>query len=203
MSSPVRSSPLALTVLALLHHKPLHPYGIQRLIKQWGKDQVVNVGQRAGLYRTIDRLQAAGLITVRHTERDQQYPERTVYEITDTGRTVTRQWLERMLAVPKQEYPEFPAALSYVLMLTPSEAQEVLQQRLDHLERTRAALDTTLATENERGLPRVSTLELGYLRTVTEAEEQWLRSVVHDLASGRLTWSAQMLAAYDEPTTST
>jgi hypothetical protein len=38
-----RSSPLALTVLALLHYQPLHPYGIQRLIKQWGKDQVVNV----------------------------------------------------------------------------------------------------------------------------------------------------------------
>ncbi|MFF0793997.1 PadR family transcriptional regulator [Streptomyces spiralis] len=197
MSSPVRSSPLALTVLALLHHKPLHPYGIQRLIKQWGKDQVVNVGQRAGLYRTIERLRAAGLIAVGHTERDQQYPERTVYEITDLGRAVTRRWLEHMLAVPKQEYPEFPAALSYVLMLTPSEAQEILQQRLDHLERTIAALDTTLATETERGLPRVSTLELEYLRTVTEAEEQWLRSVVQDLAGGRLTWPAEMPAAFD------
>ncbi|WP_037869889.1 PadR family transcriptional regulator [Streptomyces sp. NRRL S-813] len=203
MSSPVRNSPLALTVLALLHHKPLHPYGIQRLIKQWGKDQVVNVGQRAGLYRTIERLRAAGLITVGHTERDQQYPERTVYEITASGRTVTRQWLEQMLAVPKQEYPEFPAALSYVLMLTPSQAQEILQQRLDHLERTRAALDTTLAAETERGLPRVSTLELEYLRTVTEAEEQWLRSVVQDLASGHLTWPAEMPTAFDESTTST
>ena len=54
MSTTVRSSPLALTVLGILHTQPLHPYGIQRLIKQWGKDQVVNVGQRASLYRTID-----------------------------------------------------------------------------------------------------------------------------------------------------
>ena len=54
-----RSSPLALTVLALLHYQPLHPYGIQRLIKQWGKDQVVNVEQRTSLYRTIERLLAA------------------------------------------------------------------------------------------------------------------------------------------------
>ena len=46
MTQTVRSSPLALTVLGLLHTRPLHPYGIQRLIKQWGKDQVVNVGQR-------------------------------------------------------------------------------------------------------------------------------------------------------------
>ncbi|MGH3234464.1 MAG: hypothetical protein ACRDOH_14645, partial [Streptosporangiaceae bacterium] len=42
-------TPLALTVLALLHYQPLHPYGIQRLIKQWGKDQVVNVEQRTSL----------------------------------------------------------------------------------------------------------------------------------------------------------
>ncbi|MET8518196.1 hypothetical protein ABZV45_43845, partial [Streptomyces sp. NPDC005077] len=43
--SAPRSSPLALTVLALLHYKPLHPYGIQRLVKDWGKEQVVNVRQ--------------------------------------------------------------------------------------------------------------------------------------------------------------
>src|SRR5882672_4366228 len=108
MSSSVRSSPLALTVLALLHYKPLHPYGVQRLIKQWGKDQVVNVGQRAGLYRTIERLRAAELITVQQTEREQLYPERTVYEITNAGRAVARQWLREMLGTPRQEFPEFP-----------------------------------------------------------------------------------------------
>src|ERR1700756_5075586 len=70
-----RSSPLALTVLALLHYQPLHPYGIQRLIKQWGKDQVVNVEQRTSLYRTIERLLAPGLIAVRETGRDPRYPE--------------------------------------------------------------------------------------------------------------------------------
>ena len=71
MSTASRSSPLALTVLALLHYKPLHPYGVQRLLKEWGKDQVVNVGQRASLYRTMDRLLAAGLIAVRETGRTQ------------------------------------------------------------------------------------------------------------------------------------
>ena len=82
----VRRSALALTLLALLQYKPLHPYGIQRLIRQWGKEQAVNVSQRAGLYRVIDRLQDAGLIQVLETGRDHAYPERTVYEITDAGR---------------------------------------------------------------------------------------------------------------------
>src|SRR5215469_4442348 len=83
MENEFRSSPLALAVLSLLHAAPLHPYGIQRLLKQWGKDHVINVGQRANLYKTIRRLDQAGLISVRQTERDQQYPERTVYELTE------------------------------------------------------------------------------------------------------------------------
>ena len=148
MTSLPRSSPLALTVLALLHYKPLHPYGIQRLIKEWGKEQVVNVGQRASLYRTIERLLEAGLITVRETERDQQYPERTVYEVTEAGREVTRSWLDEMLAVPKAEFPQFPAALSHALMLAPHELLDALERRLTSVSATLEALDAGLAAES-------------------------------------------------------
>ena len=86
MDDTFRPSPLAVAVLSLLHAGPMHPYAMQRLIKLWGKDRVVNVGQRANLYKTIRRLEEAGLVTVLHTERDQRYPERTVYQLTDEGR---------------------------------------------------------------------------------------------------------------------
>ncbi|MCM2423456.1 PadR family transcriptional regulator [Streptomyces sp. RKAG293] len=195
MSAPPRSSPLALTVLCLLHYKPLHPYGVQRLIKQWGKDQVVNVSQRAGLYRTIERLLAAELITVRETERDHQYPERTVYELTDAGRATAREWLDTMLAAPKQEFPEFPAALSLLLLFTPQEMLAALERRADALTDTLAGLDASLAAESARGLPRISLLETEYLRAVTAAEVQWVRSVVDDLRAGRLSWSPEALDA--------
>jgi len=187
MSSPVRSSPLALTVLGMLQTRPLHPYGIQRLIKQWGKDQVVNVGQRAGLYRTIDRLLAAGLVRVRETERDQLYPERTVYEITDAGRAAAREWLEEMLAVPRQEFPEFPVALSHILMLTPQEALPLLQQREAELTATHQALQAGLAFAGS--LPRVVMLESEYVLATATAQLSWLRSVIEDLRTGRLSWS--------------
>ncbi|MET8632693.1 PadR family transcriptional regulator [Streptomyces sp. NPDC004680] len=201
MSTPPRSSPLALTVLALLHFQPLHPYGIQRLIKQWGKDEVVNVGQRASLYRTIDRLLATGLVTVRETGRDQQYPERTVYELTDAGRSTMRVWLDEMLAAPKQEFPQFPAALSFVLMLAPEEALEVLEQRAATLAQTLDAHDKSLAEQTEvHGLPRVTTLEEEYLRAMTAAELDWIRAVTDDLRSGRLSWSFEELAGFAQST---
>lgn len=198
MPTAPRSSPLALTVLALLHYQPLHPYGIQRLIKQWGKDQVVNVEQRTSLYRTIERLLAAGLIAVRETERDPRYPERTVYEITGAGRQTARRWLEEMLAEPRQEYPEFPAALSHVLMLEPAELADVLDQRAQRLSSALAAFEANAAAEAEQGLPRIATLEAEYQRAVLEAEASWVQSVIADLRSGKLTWSREELLAFAE-----
>ena len=193
MTQTVRSSPLALTVLGMLHTQPLHPYGIQRLIKQWGKDQVVNVGQRTALYRTIERLEEGGLVAVRGTGRDQQYPERTVYEITDAGRAATRQWLEEMLAAPKREYPEVPAALSHLLMLTPTEALDQLERREQALAALHAGLESGLAAT--AGLPRVLNLESEYMTATSAAQLAWVRSVIADLRSGRLAWSEQELLA--------
>ena len=63
MTKTFKRSPLALAVLVLLHESPMHPYRMQRLIKDRGKDQVINVEQRASLYQTISQLLRAGLIT--------------------------------------------------------------------------------------------------------------------------------------------
>ncbi|MFF5210587.1 PadR family transcriptional regulator [Streptosporangium sp. NPDC000396] len=186
----VRSSPLALTVLALLHYKPLHPYGMQRLIKQWGKDQVVNVSQRASLYRTIDRLAAEGLIRVRDTERDQAYPERTVYELTDAGRATARAWMDEMLATRRREFPEFPAAVSHLLMIAPEEALAALERRAGNVAADLAALDAVLAAHAADGHSRVGALETEYLRAVAVTERDWLCAVIDDLRSGRLSWQS-------------
>jgi len=196
MSSPIRSSPLGLTVLGMLQAHPLHPYGIQRLVKKWGKDQVVNVSQRATLYRTIDRLLAAGLVTIRETERDQLYPERTVYEITDAGRATAREWLEEMLAVPRQEFPDFPVALSHILMLTPQEALPLLERREAELAAAHQGLNAGMAVAAD--LPRVVMLESEYVLATATAQLSWLRSVIEDLREGRLSWTEGELLQLNE-----
>ncbi len=197
MSAPLRPSPLGLAVLGLLQVGPLHPYGIQRLIKLWGKDKVVNVGQRANLYRVINRLHEAGLIVVRQTERDQQFPERTVYELTDEGRATAREWLTTMLSTPRNEFPEFPAALSFVMGLSPEESLAVLEERAEALRDIVAQHDRDLA-EHSGTLPRVTLLESEYLRTVTEAELHWVDGVMDDLRNGSLRWSYEDFEAVIE-----
>ncbi len=196
METEVRPSPLALAVLSLLHAAPLHPYAMQRLLKEWGKDAVVNVGQRANLYKTIRRLLEAGLIAVRQTERDQQYPERTVYELTETGSQVTAEWLTEMLALPRNEFPQFPAALSFMMLLPPLEAVAVLTQRAEALRSQLDALDATL--QSVASLPRAVAMDDEYARAMMAAELTWIDGVVADLRSGALTWSKDQLEPFAE-----
>ncbi|MET8704502.1 PadR family transcriptional regulator [Kitasatospora sp. NPDC004723] len=195
MSTAPKSSPVQLTVLSLLHFKALHPYGMQRLLKEWGKDQVVNVSQRTSLYRAIDRLLGAGLIAVRETGRDQQYPERTVYEITDAGRATTRTWLLQMLREPRLEFPEFPVALSNLMLLAPEEIEQALTARLTAVRAVQASQERSVTDTAALGVPRVALLDNEYTRALAAAEGDWLESVLADLRSGRLTWSGEELIA--------
>ena len=194
METEVRPSPLALAVLSLLHAAPLHPYAMQRLLKDWGKDDVVNVGQRANLYKTIRRLLEAGLIAIRHTERDQQYPERTVYELTEAGSRATLDWLTDMLALPRDEFPQFPAALSFMMLLPPAEAAEVLAKRAEKLRVQLAAMDTSLASM--ASLPRAVGMDDEYRRVMLAAELAWIDGVVADLRTGALAWSKEQLEPF-------
>ena len=119
MARKFKRSPLALALLALLHESPMHPYKMQRLIKERGKDQVINVEQRASLYQTINQLLREGLIATWETSRPEGFPERTLYKLTDLGHETTLAWMREMLSTPAQEFPEFPAAVSVLPLLTP------------------------------------------------------------------------------------
>ena len=192
MEPSYRPSPLALAVLSMLVPGPLHPYGIQRLLRHWGKDEVINVGQRANLYKTINRLHEAGLIAVRQTERDQQYPERTVYELTDEGRRKAPEWLAEMLATVRSEFPQFPAALSFAMGLPPEQIREALERRAAVLRKSLAGLEQVLDRYSGT-LPRVTLLDDEYRRAVIAAELAWIDGVVEDLRTGALTWNEEEL----------
>ena len=80
-------------------------------------------------------------------------------------------------------------------MLTPKEMTDALDRRYNALTVATDGYDAALDAQAEAGLPRITALETEYLRTVTAAEAQWVRSVADDLRAGRLAWSAEMLTA--------
>jgi DNA-binding PadR family transcriptional regulator len=192
---------LALVVLALLYEAPMHPYRMQQLIKERGKDEVVNVRQRASVYQTIDRLHRLGLIVLREITREEKWPERTVYELTDEGRRTFRDWMNEALSTRAREFPEFPVAVSLLGLLTPEEALRQLETRVAALEDEVARIDSQFSGAVAEGLPRLFLLETEYQRATLEAELEWVRTVVDDLRTGRLTWSEEWLRRFSEQPT--
>jgi DNA-binding PadR family transcriptional regulator len=190
MKSPKRS-PVALAVLAMLYEAPMHPYRMQLLIKERGKDEVINVTQRASLYQTIQRLEREGLISAQQTIRDDKRPERTVYEITASGRAVALQWLRQILSTPAMEYPEFPAAISFLPLLTPDDALQQFAARAKAIEADLGRMDEGL--RQAANVPRLFLLEHEYLRAARDTELAWVKAVIEDLRAGRLTWSEAWL----------
>jgi DNA-binding PadR family transcriptional regulator len=179
-----------MAVLALVTEAPMHAYRMQQLIKERHKDDVINVAQRNSIYQTIDRLNRDGLIAVRETSREENRPERTVYEITETGRAALREWMHTMLSTPAREFPEFPAALAFLPIIPVAEALEALRSR----EETLAGRVATAREEMEEAskfLDRLFLVEAEHQVAVTAAELEFVRSLVDDLAKGRLTWDLQ------------
>jgi DNA-binding PadR family transcriptional regulator len=198
MSLPRRSA-LGVMVLAILAEEPMHAYRIQQVIRQRGKDRVVNVQQRASVYQTIDRLQRLGLVEVHAVDRSNHRPERTLYALTDDGRQAMRTWIADMLAREGREFPEFPVALSFLMVLAPDEALRVLRQRVTALATDLVEIEDNL--HQQRAVARLFLIEEEFRRDSVRFELDWTGALVADLESGALTWSEQWVrdqaAAFD------
>lgn len=186
---------IALTVLALLAEQPCHPYEMQRLMRERHKDFAI--GKTRSFYDAVNRLVRSRLVEPAETSRDGHYPERTVYKITEAGRAELASWLDELLSTPVTEYPLFNVAVSLIGALPPAAALQALQHRIVALQSsvaTLAAVQSQLQVELH--LPRLVLLEVEHIRTLLQAELEWVRSVVEDIQTGRLAsdlnpeWSA-------------
>jgi DNA-binding PadR family transcriptional regulator len=164
----------------------MHPYEIQRLIRDWHKEDFLDL-KRGSLYHAIRQLLNAGLIDSVETTREGRRPERTVYRLTELGAQEMRRWLGRLLAKPHRDMNYFFAGLSFLAVLQPAEAVEHLQQRAALLDAEAAALGNVL----EEMIPRIGRLplvEVQYARAMRQAESAWVGSLIDDLVNGRLWW---------------
>ncbi len=183
-------------VLGLLAERPMHPYEMQRIYHWRGKGEVVNV-QRGSLYPVVERLVAAGLVEPVETARDGRRPERTVYRLTPEGRETAHDWLLDMLSTPRNEYPEFPAALAFLPLITPGQVQSQLSRRAMELRAKVAALETVGRDMATRfGLPRIFGLEDEYRLAMLTAELAWVDAIIAELSDGGLDWDDERIAAW-------
>jgi DNA-binding PadR family transcriptional regulator len=171
----------------------MHPYEMQRLIREWHKDEYLDL-KRGSLYHAIGRLVRERWIEAMETSREGRRPERTVYRLTEDGARGGMDWLCELLAKPLREPTQFFAALSFLPHLSPKNVLDRLQERVGLLESQIAGLHGVL----EMMVPRIGRLvlvEVEYTRAMRQAELAWVKSLMGDLRSGALTWNPQRILA--------
>jgi DNA-binding PadR family transcriptional regulator len=184
--APERQNLWELAVLALLRERPMHPYEMQRLLRERHKDELL-VLKRGSLYHAINRLLKLALIEPVAVGRNGRRPERTTYRIAPAGRRALLQWIQEMISVPLHEGSEFMAAMSFLVHLTPREAIPRLEERAEWLEKNIADLETRLEALAAR-VKRINLIESEYLCAMRKAELAWIRSLAGELRSGRFHW---------------
>ena len=179
------SNPLALAVLSLLTERPMHPYEMSTTMRERAHEQSIKLNY-GSLYSVVESLQRHQLIEVQETIREGRRPERTIYAITDAGRTEFVDWLSNLLAIPVKEYTQFEAALSLMPGLPPDEVLRLLQTRRTRLDTeiiaTRAVLDD-LARQK---LPYLFVIEIDYLQEIRRAELAFVDRLVAGIRDGSL-----------------
>src|SRR5215471_6732514 len=130
----------------------MHPYEMGVILKQRHKEESIKL-RYGSLYTVIDLLLRRAFIVARETGREGRRPERTVYEITPSGRDELRAWMADLIAEPIKEYPQFEAALCLLPVLPPDEALALLRLRLDRIKQNAAALAQHVESIGDRNFP--------------------------------------------------
>jgi DNA-binding PadR family transcriptional regulator len=171
------ANPLALAVLAWLVMEPMHPYELGRRLQETGQDKQIKYN-RSSLYMVMEQLAKAGFIAAQQTVRDTQRPERTVYALTDAGRSELYDWMRELVAEPRHEYPHFGVALSLLSVLAPLEAAELLTRRRSVLDAEIDATRSAMADATAGGLAWVFQIEDDYRLTLLAAESRFVAGLI-------------------------
>lgn len=181
-------------VLAFLRERPMHPYEMQRLLRERRKDELLAL-KRGSLYHAINRLARSGLIVAVETSREGGRPERTTYQLTPVGERELLATLRAMVAEPRAGASEFFAGLSFLVYLTPEDAAAQLHERVRRIDAEIGALTTRCRAALAHAVERINILEEEYLLAMWQAERQWVAGVLEELRTGQLTWDLDAMLA--------
>lgn len=179
------SNPLALAVLGTLTERPMHPYEISTTLRQRAKEESIKLNY-GSLYSVVDALAKHRLIEAQETVREGRRPERTIYAITEAGKSEFADWLSEMLSTPVKEFTQFEAALALLAGLPPDDVVSLLETRRIRLAHEISGLRASGELAAEHGLPRLFAIESEYWLALREAELRFVETLMAQIKDGTL-----------------
>ena len=180
-------SPLAISALALLNERAMHPYEMYQLLLERHEDRIVRVTP-GSLYRTVERLTQDGLAEATGTARAGNRPERTTYAITELGRTSLVERIRQILREPVNEFPSFALALAEAHHAPASAVCADLRDHLKVIEGELSDIDCLVDKARAREIAEAYWVTADYIRHMTVAQQDWINGFITRLEKGDLSW---------------
>lgn len=168
-----------LLILGVLYRGDFHPYEIKRRIEAAMVECYLNVDVGT-LYYAVRQLEKEGLITAVVQERVARGGMRTIYRITDEGRSQFMTGLRGQLEVEGPVSNTLYGALLFLHLADPNMVEEALARRIRH----QRDLIEKLGPIREQMTGRIATGGhhlLGHIERQRRLDLEWLETLLADI----------------------
>ena len=165
----------------------MHPYEMYQTLRERHEDVVMQVSV-GSLYHAVSRLAEHGHVRPVATEQVGNRPERTTYEILDSGRDIMRVRLFELLAAPTQLSQADHTGIGELHNLSPSTVIRALDVRIAALDGQIAEHEALLAVAHDRNVDDIYLLYGSYATSQQHHEREWIATLRDRIQTGDLTW---------------
>jgi DNA-binding PadR family transcriptional regulator len=174
-----------LFVLGVLNERDAHGYEIREIAREWRLEKWSDIGY-GSIYHALGGLEKDGLIHEVAVEQEGGRPPRSIYRITDAGRTALIELLRETAVTGFDERHPINLALSFLILLPPDERVALLEERLRRLETAQGQVAARRAELLALGvLPPSVFATLDHDLGHREFEIRWTRALLQEVRDWR------------------
>jgi DNA-binding PadR family transcriptional regulator len=170
-------------VLGVLHQRPMHGYEVRSTLEGWGADHWAGLSFGT-IYFALKKMTEEGLVEVAGTEQPGSRPVRTVYAITDAGRSEFRKLVQELWWEFKPLVNPFAVAVTFIDAIDTDEVLAALRSRIAGF-RSAVEKGSYVAEAKRQGEGgEAAAAAVGLANAIATAELEWLEEMEAEVASG-------------------
>ncbi len=163
--------------------KPIHGYEIKKVINQWAIGEFTEISY-GSLYYNLEKMEKEGLLSSRK-EKDSERPERTLYHITEKGKTELIVMIRKnFFEIQPIRYP-LDVGLLFMPILSKSEIIEAIDKRIQYIQKKnkehKGLIDTL-----KRKIPFFAIYIIKHHYAHWEAELKWLQELKEEVENRKV-----------------
>jgi DNA-binding PadR family transcriptional regulator len=173
--------------LELLHERPMHPYEMHQLLRRRQAGKVLKLSAGT-LYHAIERMAERGYLEVVETSREGRRPERTTYQITETGRDAFAERVREIVAETADEFPTYAIGIGLLHTLDRDDALIQLHNREMDLAANIARIKVYVENLQNSDVPEMYWVDTKLMLALQQAELDWTTRFIADIECEALSW---------------